>query len=111
MSNTLLLCDCLGSQTVNAAALSEATGLACSGCHTSLCTTQIDIATKAIEKGDVVIACLQEAHRFAEVAEELEVDAPYFIDIRDRADYRQGADRGVVSDGSADVQRGYSTDT
>ena len=85
MSKKLLLCDCLGSQTVNSAALSEATGLACSGCHTSLCTTQINVATKAIEKGDVVIACLQEAHRFAEVAKELEVGAPHFIDIRDRA--------------------------
>ena len=85
MSKKLLLCDCLGSQTVNSAALSEATGLACSGCHTSLCTTQINVATRAIEKGDVVIACLQEAHRFAEVAKELEVGAPHFIDIRDRA--------------------------
>jgi ferredoxin len=85
MSKKLLLCDCLGSQAVNAAALGDATGLACSGCHTSLCTTQIEVATKAIEKGEVVIACLQEAHRFTKVAEELEVDAPYFIDIRDRA--------------------------
>ena len=70
MSKKLLLCDCLGSQAVNAAALGDATGLACSGCHTSLCTTQIEVATKAIEKGDVVIACLQEAHRFTKVAEE-----------------------------------------
>jgi ferredoxin len=85
MSKTLLLCDCLSSQTVDAAALSKATGLACAGCYTSLCTSQIDIAAKAIEAGDVVIACLQEAQRFAEVVEELEVDAPQFIDIRDRA--------------------------
>ncbi|MEH6644756.1 4Fe-4S binding protein [Sulfitobacter sp.] len=85
MSKTLLLCDCLGSQSVDAAALSKATGLTCSGCHTSLCTTQIDIAVKAVETGDVIIACLQESYRFAEVAEELGVDAPLFIDIRDRA--------------------------
>ncbi|MDA8875779.1 4Fe-4S binding protein, partial [Planktomarina temperata] len=85
MSKTLILCDCLSSQTVDAAALSKATGLACAGCHTSLCTSQIDIAAKAIKAGDVVIACLQEAQRFAEVAEELEVGAPQFIDIRDRA--------------------------
>lgn len=159
MSKTLILCDCLSSQTVDAAALSKATGLACAGCHTSLCTSQIDIAAKAIEAGDVVIACLQEAQRFAEVAEELEVGAPQFIDIRDRAGWtddtapttpkmaaliadgmlpeptyrsvdvisegtclitgaprrRAGncpiAGRSVVSDGSADVRRGYSTDT
>lgn len=85
MSKTLLLCDCLGSQTVDVAALGKATGLACSGCHTSLCTTQIDIAAKAIETGDVIIACLQEAHRFAELAEELEAEEPQFLDIRDRA--------------------------
>lgn len=85
MSKTLLLCDCLGSQTVDAAGLSAATGASCAGCYTSLCTTQIDIAAKAIEAGDVTIACAQEAHRFSELAEDLDVEEPQFVDIRDRA--------------------------
>tara|TARA_R110002051_G_scaffold208489_2_gene274408 strand:- start:3695 stop:5644 length:1950 start_codon:yes stop_codon:yes gene_type:complete len=85
MSRTLLVCDCLGTQTVEADKLSAATGLACAGCHTSLCTTQIEMAAKAIAQGDVMIACRQEAQRFAELAEELEADLPQFVDIRDRA--------------------------
>ena len=71
MSKTLLVCDCLGSQKVNAAGLEKATGLSCGTCHSSLCTDQIDIAAKAIAAGDVIIACQQEAHRFAALAEEL----------------------------------------
>ena len=85
MSKTLLVCDCLGSQAVDAKKLADVTGLACSGCHSSLCTTQIEIAAKAIEAGDVMIACAQEAHRFSELAEKLEAEQPQFVDIRDRA--------------------------
>lgn len=85
MSKTLLVCDCLGSQKVDAAGLAQATGLDCSRCYTSLCTTQIDIAAKAITAGDVLIACQQEAPRFADLAEDLQAPAPQFVDIRDRA--------------------------
>ena len=85
MSKTLLLCDCLGSQTVDATRLSAATDAACSGCYSSLCTTQIDVAAKAIQAGNVTIACAQEAHRFSELAEELDAEQPQFVDIRDRA--------------------------
>ena len=85
MAKTLLVCDCLGSQSVDAKALGAATGLACTGCFTSLCTTQIESAAKAITAGDAVIACRQESPRFADLAEELGVDTPRFVDIRDRA--------------------------
>ena len=85
MTKTLLLCDCFGSQSVDAAALERATGLACSGCRTSLCTDQIDTAVRAMAKGDVIIACQQEAPRFADLAEETGAPLPRFVDIRDRA--------------------------
>lgn len=85
MSKTLLVCDCLGSQTVDAAALGAATGLSCKGCHTSLCTDQIEIAATAIAAGDVIIACAQETPRFAALAEELDAPEPACVDIRDRA--------------------------
>ncbi len=85
MTKTLLVCDCLGSQHVDFNALGELTGTACSGCHTSLCTTQIETAAKAIKAGDVVIACAQEAHRFTALAEELDAPEPICVDIRDRA--------------------------
>ena len=85
MSKTMLVCDCLGSQTVDAAGLEKATGHACGSCYSSLCTEQIDIAAKAIADGDVVIACQQEAHRFIALAEDMDAGAPEFVDIRDRA--------------------------
>lgn len=85
MSKTLLVCDCLGSQNVDAAALEAATGHACGKCYSSLCTDQIDIAAKAMAQGDVVIACQQEAHRFLAISEDIDASAPDFVDIRDRA--------------------------
>lgn len=85
MSKTLLVCDCLGSQEIDAAGLGAATGLSCGGCYTGLCTTQLDVAAKAITAGDVIIACGQESPRFAELAEDLEAETPLFVDIRDRA--------------------------
>ena len=90
MEKTLLLCDCLGSQTVDADGLSKATGLACSKVHRSLCTDQINIAAEAIKAGDVTIACQQERRRFEDLAEELEAEAPGFVDIRDRAGWHDG---------------------
>ena len=91
MSKTLLVCDCLGSQKVDSAALEIATGLACRTCFTGLCTDQIDHAAKAISEGDVVIACQQEAHRFIALAEDIDANAPDFVDIRDRAGWTDDA--------------------
>ncbi len=85
MSKTLLVCDCLGSQRVDAEALGKATDLDCGACYSSLCTNQFDVAAKAIPQGDVMIACQQEANRFVELAEDLQADLPAFVDIRDRA--------------------------
>jgi ferredoxin len=91
MSKTLLVCDCLGSQKVDAAALEAATGLACRPCYSSLCTDQLDIAAKAISAGDVVIACQQEAHRFVALSEDMDASEPNFVDIRDRAGWTDDA--------------------
>ena len=85
MPKHLIICDCLGSQPIDADGLSNATGLSCSRLHTALCTTQIDLAAKAIESGDAIIACQQERSRFEELAHDLEADIPGFVDLRDRA--------------------------
>ncbi|AXI57127.1 (4Fe-4S)-binding protein [Sulfitobacter sp. JL08] len=85
MPKHLIICDCLGSQSIDADGLSNATGLSCSRLHTALCTTQIDLAAKAIESGDAIIACQQERSRFEELAHDLEADIPGFVDLRDRA--------------------------
>lgn len=91
MVKTLLLCDCLGSQSVDAVSIEQSCGMVCSKVHTALCTDQIDLAAKAIAAGDVTIACQQERRRFEDLAAELEVEAPGFVDIRDRAGWHDDA--------------------
>ncbi|WP_208349315.1 4Fe-4S binding protein [Pseudaestuariivita rosea] len=85
MSKKILLCDCMGSQSVNPDTIEAGCGISCSKVHTALCTTQIETATKAMAEGDVIIACQQERARFEELAADLQIDPPVFVDIRDRA--------------------------
>lgn len=95
MSKSLILCDCLGTQAIDAESLSSATGLRCSRVHSHLCGQQINSAAEAIAAGDVVIACGQEVARFEELAAELAVEIPDFVDLRDRAGWSaQGEDTG-----------------
>ena len=49
MPKQLILCDCSGSQSIDAKALSEASGLPCSRLHSALCTAETGAAAKAIE--------------------------------------------------------------
>lgn len=85
MTKTLILCDCLGSQSLDPSSLSSATGLPCSKVHTDLCGAQSAVAAKAMQVGDTLIACTQERSFFETLAEELEVPTPSFVDLRDRA--------------------------
>lgn len=85
MKTTLLICDCLGTQEIDADALNNATGFECSRTHTDLCQSQIPYATTAMGQGKVMIACQQEATRFIELAEDIGAPTPGFVDIRDRA--------------------------
>lgn len=90
MPKTLVLCDCLGSQTVDANVIEVGCGLSCSKVYSNLCMDQIDQAAKEISAGDVIIACQQEHQRFEQLAEELETAPPAFVDIRDRAGWGEG---------------------
>lgn len=90
MSKTVMLCDCAGSQVIDADGIAAATGLACSKVFSGLCTTQLDKLAAAMEEGEVVVACAQEIPVFEELADELEVEAPECIDIRDRAGWSAG---------------------
>lgn len=91
MAKQLILCDCLGSQTLDPKAIQQSTGLQCSRVNTALCLDEIGIAAQALEAGDAVIACGQEQSRFADLAEELGVDAPACVDLRDRAGWSDEA--------------------
>lgn len=90
MARKLVLCDCLGSQSLNAARLSEASGIGCSRIFTNLCGDQIKDAAHEMAAGDVIFACQQERPRFEALAEELGCDVPGFVDLRDRAGWGEG---------------------
>ncbi|MEN8894008.1 4Fe-4S binding protein [Planktotalea arctica] len=90
MTKTLVLCDCLGSQNIDADRISKASGLTCSRVYSSLCMDQLDSAAKELQGGNAIIACQQERQRFEELAEELEIDSPGFVDLRDRAGWGVG---------------------
>jgi ferredoxin len=90
MTRKLVLCDCLGSQSVNAESIAEACGLSCSKVYTSLCMDQLDAAAKEIAQGDVIIACQQERQRFDELALDLEHEVSGYVDLRDRAGWGIG---------------------
>lgn len=94
MPKHLILCDCLGSQAIDRDAVAKATGLSCPRVHTALCTREIDRAAAAITAGEALIACTQEAARFAELAADLDCPEPGFVDLRDRAGWSEDRDTG-----------------
>ncbi|MFI0395210.1 4Fe-4S binding protein [Paracoccus jiaweipingae] len=91
----LLLCRCENTLSPDPAALAAATGLSCGGCHDALCMTGLPRVQQALAAGDTIIACGQEADRFAALAQDLDLPEPLCIDIRDRAGWSdQGAQAG-----------------
>ena len=98
MEPKLLLCDCGGTQVLDRDGIAAATGLPCSRVHTALCTSQIDLAAKAMTEGaeaGVIAACAQETRTFEALAEEIGTDAPATIDIRDRAGWSEEGKRAT----------------
>ncbi|SFH40182.1 4Fe-4S dicluster domain-containing protein [Palleronia marisminoris] len=85
MSETVLLCDCLGSQRVNRDELETASGRSCSKVHTFLCGRELGHVAEAMASGPVTISCEQERATFESLAEEIGADAPACVDLRDRA--------------------------
>lgn len=114
MASKIIVCDCLGSQSVDTDAVSKGCGLPCSKVYTSLCMDQIDLAAKEIAQGDVIIACQQERPRFEDLAEELAVDTIGFVDIRDRAGWGEGdvapKMAALAAEATLAVQLGRSVD-
>ncbi|WP_172327366.1 4Fe-4S binding protein [Mangrovicoccus sp. HB161399] len=85
MSKTLITCDCMGSQTIDAAALSAATGLEVAPPCKALCTDQAALAAKALTQGNAVLCCTQESRVFEALADELGTAPAPLLDLRDRA--------------------------
>ncbi|MFP7570111.1 4Fe-4S binding protein [Marivita sp. S2033] len=91
MGTRLLLCDCLGSQSVDADKIGAATALDPTRVFTNLCGTEADAAADLMADGDVVIACAQERAFFEMLAEEIGAHTPSCVDIRDRAGWSDEA--------------------
>ncbi|MCA0928708.1 4Fe-4S binding protein [Ruegeria profundi] len=90
MGTKLLLCDCAGSQTVDGDRIAGSCDVECSKLHTALCTDQLGLVSQALqEEEQVLIACGQEQDVFRTLANELEVDPPAFVDLRDRAGWSE----------------------
>ena len=85
MPKTLITCDCQGSMQIDSQALAERAGLDAAAPCQALCQGQIDRAGEALTSGDAIFCCTQEGRTFSALAEELGVEAPALLDLRDRA--------------------------
>nr|WP_245216610.1 4Fe-4S binding protein [Sagittula salina] len=75
----------MGSQSIDAGALSRTTGLDVRPPCSALCTREVAVAAEGLTQGDVVFACTQESAVFEALADELGVAPPALVDLRDRA--------------------------
>ncbi|MGR3649601.1 MAG: 4Fe-4S binding protein [Shimia sp.] len=91
MPKSLILCDCSNTSSVHSDALSTVDSITCSKLHTGLCTHQSDAAAAAFSSGDAIIACQQERALFTEMAADLDLPEPHFVDLRDRAGWSDEA--------------------
>ncbi|MFW2589415.1 4Fe-4S binding protein [Sagittula sp. SSi028] len=85
MSKTLITCDCLGSQSIDAAALDQQSDLDVRPPCSALCTRDIALAQEALTQGDAIFACTQEEATFTALAEDMGLTPPPLLDLRDRA--------------------------
>lgn len=85
MSKSLITCDCSGTFALDSDALSRETGLEVDEPCSALCTRQLDRAAAALNAGDTIFCCTQEARVFEALAENLGASAPPVLDLRDRA--------------------------
>ncbi|MEM6887928.1 MAG: 4Fe-4S binding protein [Pseudomonadota bacterium] len=92
MTKKLILCDCLGTQSLDAAALGSASGRRPSRVLTEACGHQLKEVSQLVTKGGVMIACEQQARLFRELAEDIDAEVDGFVDVRDRAGWSDDAD-------------------
>ncbi len=92
MATKIILCDCEASQPVDAERIGSACDIACSRTHTALCTRELGVVAEILKGEDpVLIACGQEQDVFRDLAEDLQVESPAFVDLRDRAGWSEQA--------------------
>ena len=84
---TITLCDCNRTMTLDAKALAHALALRSPiTIHTELCRREVGAFNDAVQGGDCLVACTQEAPLFAELAERSGAKAELkFVNIRETA--------------------------
>lgn len=88
----VLVCSCEGTMPVDGKAMAAALGGEAPQVFHHLCRSQLAAFNEALAGGEkLMVACRQEAPLFAELAEQQGVDAPVFVDIRDRAGWSDQA--------------------
>ena len=94
MAIKMLLCDCARTHSLDADKVASACDVSCSKIHSALCTRELEDAASALKGEDTtIIACGQEQDVFRDLADDLGVETPGFVDLRDRAGWsEQGQD-------------------
>ncbi|MBF0325775.1 MAG: 4Fe-4S binding protein [Alphaproteobacteria bacterium] len=92
----VLLCSCEATMPVDAAAVAAALGGEPGPVHRQLCRSELSVFRQAVACGPVVVACGQEAPLFRELAQDVEMEAPLCVDIRDRAGWSIQADQAAA---------------
>ncbi|MBO6897531.1 MAG: 4Fe-4S binding protein [Shimia sp.] len=102
MSKTLILCDCYEISSLNTEAFGSVGTVKCSKVNTPLGATEVQTAARLLQSAEdpstTCVTCTQERTFFAELADELSLPEPTFVDLRDRAVWSdEGAKAGPKS--------------
>ncbi|WP_294230179.1 4Fe-4S binding protein [uncultured Shimia sp.] len=96
MSKTLILCNCSKSMPLNAEAFDSIDNVQCTKVHTDLCGAQAQHAAEllqaSVDPENTCVACTQEQTFFSELADDLSLPEPSFIDLRNRAGWSDEAE-------------------
>ena len=96
MSKTLILCNCSKSMSLNSEAFDSVGSVKCTKVHTELCGAQAQRAAELLQTADepenTCVACTQEQTFFAELADDLSLPEPTFVDLRNRAGWSDEAE-------------------
>jgi ferredoxin len=87
----IFLCNCGKTMEVDGKAIGEAVGSGAIPVHSQLCRGEIEAYRTALDDGDILVACTQEAPLFRELAGEAGGAAALsFTNIRERAGWSEG---------------------
>ncbi|SMP03911.1 4Fe-4S binding protein [Shimia sagamensis] len=96
MSKTLILCNCSESMPLNTEALDSVDSVQCTKVHTELCGAQAQRAAELMQAApdpeNTCVACTQEQTFFSELADDLSLPEPTFVDLRNRAGWSDEAE-------------------